>query len=136
MYCVLWSYLNVMGDFIDFILYYSQKDEFEAKMFKGKVEKDSGESVMGLCYDHLSPNNYDSESFLKVMEMGVQHCFVVTDQFLNESLMDFLKDSSLHQSIELGENRIISCGINMYLSTTDVMVMLLLVKQCDCHSFS
>ena len=84
-----------MGDFIDFILTYSQKDALKAKMFKEKVEKDSSETVIGLCYDHLSPNKYDLESFLKVMEMGVQHCFFVTDQFLNDSLMDFLKDSSL-----------------------------------------
>ena len=70
-----------MGDVIDFILYYSKKDELEAKMFKEKVEKDSGESVIGLCYDHLSPNKYDLESLLKVMEMGVQHWFLLLISF-------------------------------------------------------
>ena len=106
-YYVSCSYLNVMGDLIDFILNCSKKDALEAKMFKEKVEKDSGENVKGLYYDHLSPIKYDLESLLKVMEMGVQHCFFVTGQFLNDSLMDFLKDSSLHRSIELGENQVI-----------------------------
>ena len=70
--CVSCSYLNVMGDLIHFILSYSKKDDLEAKMFKEKVEKNSGEAVKGLYYDHLSPNKYDLESFLKVMEMEMQ----------------------------------------------------------------
>ena len=53
-YCVSCSYLNIMGDLIDFILFYSKKAALEAKMFKEKVEKDSGKTGKGLYYDYLS----------------------------------------------------------------------------------
>ena len=78
-----------MADLIDLILFYSREDVLEAKVFKEKVEKESGATLKGLHYNHLSPERYYLKSFKNVIEMGLQYCFFVTDHFLHDLLMEF-----------------------------------------------
>ena len=82
----------------DFILFYSKNDEPEAKAFKEKVERE-GKDITGYLYNHFNPKDVNFQSIDEICSKGVQTWFFITDNFISDLKMQFLKDELLMRSI-------------------------------------
>ena len=87
----------ILDDATDFILFYSEKDESEAKNFKEKVEKEAN-GVSGYMYSFTSMPP-DLQTINEICSKGVQTWFFITDTFINDQQMQFVKDELLMRAI-------------------------------------
>ena len=82
----------------DFVLFYCEKDEEEAKQLKERVEKE-GHGISGYLYNHVNTTSADYDAIETICQRGVQMWFYITDNFIADLEMQFLKDEFLVKSI-------------------------------------
>lgn len=87
----------------DFILFYCEKDETEAIVFFKKIENEMT-SISGFMYN---PKDANFESIENMCNRSAQVWFFVTDNFISDPWMKFLKDELLTRSIVKNNNKIV-----------------------------
>lgn len=90
---------------LDFILFYCEKDEDDAQAFKKKIEEIT--KAKGLMYNDANSKNINIDSITNICNRAVQTWFYITDNFINNDWMLFLKDTFLVRSITDHKNQFV-----------------------------